>query len=975
MHIPINNDRGLLPMLSNRHLHIGSLMRLVCGALLAVASAHATTPLRGAPLFDRYSTTTVGAPPRFYAAAHDNDGRLYVANQNGLLRYDGDRWQLLPLPGKEAASDVASDQHGRIYVGGFDLFGRVESDSEGNMSFIDLRPRRANDDHAEAVGDVWQVIGDGDRVHVRTDAVLYTLNDHDRIVRRVQMPDSARLFFATPFGLLGRIDKRGLVRVGDDGTLLDIVDGPLFADQGVAAIVTVADRTLVVAERGFYALSAEGVRAIGERVRPEYANDRANSAIALSDGSIAVGTLHGELLRFDATLSLRERVPINDGSIEALHIDKEHGLWVLGEGELVRLRLPAQWTQFSANHQVTGTPYDVQWHEGALWVAGSAGLRRLTPDPAHLPQATRLPWFDYEGYALQSTAAGLLVGHRTGLLVVERGLQWRPILSDGEAIQWLLPVAAHADRLFAIGERNVYVLAQQHARWTILTATALANVTPTIAIAGSADGQLWLADSRGAPQRWQFDLDSGARIAQSVFASDLGLPLVEGAAAHLFQLDQRIHAVIDKQAFVFDGERFVPFRGAPETLVENPEDLLVVDSPAGTFALTWNEILRRAPGNQRWDRVHLAAGIDRGFVALRLGSDGVARLLTWTGVLQFDPSQMPPPQPMLAVSFASIGARSPDGTYRALPAQSEQTPATLPAGASLELRFGLITMEPGAEFRYRVHGVTTGWSAWSEDRALVLRSPHGGDYSIEVQARTRAGNEASPMFYRFSVSPGWAEKGWVRALLAALGLLLLGAVVHWAAWWRTQRLQIANRQMETGIAERTEQLEAANRKLAELATEDALTGIANRRALDSGLVREWHRCLDQRRPIAALMIDVDHFKRYNDEHGHLDGDIVLKQLAAVLTRLHNPNRELLARFGGEEFAWLLPGLHIEEAQNRAREACSAIADAPLGVTVSIGVAVQVPSPLDDPHVLLRRADAALYRAKRNGRNRVEIAND
>src|SRR3546814_18122614 len=92
-------------------------------------------------------------------------------------------------------------------------------------------------------------------------------------------------------------------------------------------------------------------------------------------------------------------------------------------------------------------------------------------------------------------------------------------------------------------------------------------------------------------------------------------------------------------------------------------------------------------------------------------------------------------------------------------------------------------------------------------------------------------------------------------------MLALAALIHWVAWWRTQRLQMATYRLESRIAERTAELEVANRKLAELATEDSLTGIANRRALDNGLVREWHRCLDQRRPIAALMIDVDHFKR------------------------------------------------------------------------------------------------------------------
>src|SRR3546814_15230942 len=97
--------------------------------------------------------------------------------------------------------------------------------------------------------------------------------------------------------------------------------------------------------------------------------------------------------------------------------------------------------------------------------------------------------------------------------------------------------------------------------------------------------------------------------------------------------------------------------------------------------------------------------------------------------------------------------------------------------------------------------------------------------------------------------------------------------------------------------------------------------------------------------------------------------VVLKHIADVLTRLHNPNRELLARFGGEEFALLLPGLHVEEAHNRALELCKTLAAADLKLTVSIGVAAQVPSTLDDPPVRLRRPDAPLYRATRNGTNR------
>src|SRR3546814_3838555 len=74
------------------------------------------------------------------------------------------------------------------------------------------------------------------------------------------------------------------------------------------------------------------------------------------------------------------------------------------------------------------------------------------------------------------------------------------------------------------------------------------------------------------------------------------------------------------------------------------------------------------------------------------------------------------------------------------------------------MRFGLITMEPGAQFRYRLHGYTLGWSTWRTDRVLTLRAPEGGDYSIEVQARTQSGREASPLYYRFTVEPARSEE-------------------------------------------------------------------------------------------------------------------------------------------------------------------------------------------------------------------------
>ena len=181
--------------------------------------------------------------------------------------------------------------------------------------------------------------------------------------------------------------------------------------------------------------------------------------------------------------------------------------------------------------------------------------------------------------------------------------------------------------------------------------------------------------------------------------------------------------------------------------------------------------------------------------------------------------------------------------------------------------------------------------------------------------------------------------------------------------------------LEKRISERTIELESLNQKLSELATEDSLTGVLNRRALEQGLQREWYRCLDQRRPLSALMIDVDHFKQFNDKFGHLEGDVLLREIAQSLKANHDAKRELLARFGGEEFALLLPGVGLEDAVQRADKIRQAVTNHNRNITVSIGVAGFVPSIQMEQISLLRRADAALYRAKRGGRNRVEKDND
>jgi len=185
--------------------------------------------------------------------------------------------------------------------------------------------------------------------------------------------------------------------------------------------------------------------------------------------------------------------------------------------------------------------------------------------------------------------------------------------------------------------------------------------------------------------------------------------------------------------------------------------------------------------------------------------------------------------------------------------------------------------------------------------------------------------------------------------------------------------------LEGKVTERTEELRQANERLERLAMTDALTGLANRRLLDKQLEKEWTRGLRSGESLSVMMIDIDHFKLYNDHYGHQCGDETLRRVAAALHRSAR-NTDMVARYGGEEFAVVLVGATVQGAHvvaERARAAVAALGAehtrSPIGhVTVSIGVTHTTPSRLSTVDDLVKAADDQLYEAKRNGRDQVAI---
>lgn len=918
------------------------------------------------------------------------DGHLWFGTYDGLVRFDGARFTVFdgkttPLLATGSAFALMEDRSGTLWIGRSEnvvqyrdgVFRQVLGAELGQGTVWSLS--EAPD------GTIWAGAGNGLVRWKDGQAALLTKRDGLPAVRlRSTCVDTEGTLWIGTSGA-------GLVSMRDGRVTSWSTETGFPSDQIITVLPDPAGGVWVAtAGAGLVRIVGASRRVYG--TADGLPTDQLTALALDAAGSLWVGTWGSGICRLrEGAFSCLGSPPLSNDKVWSVLPDEEGFVWVgTWVGGLNRLRDRG----FSAFGVPEGLSNDnvrsvLHGRDGSVWLAtAGGGLNRLREGRIEvLRKADGLPSDEVSGLC-EDRSGALWVGTYTSGLARLRGkridafgraeglpgLDVRVILEDRRGTIWVATTSGVAT-------------SRDGRRFEPLATPDGVSLRAVVCLLEDRKGVLWFGTSGDGLVRYDA---AGFRVLKTRdgLVSDRISALHEDEEGDLW-----IGSAWSGLNLMKDG---VLTAIRPEDGLAEGRAQVILEDRLGGLWLTGNKgfqrLLKReliAVSQGRPGSIHpLAFGLADGLrsasfasgqqPAGSIGPDGRIWLPSYRGVVVVDPERIPPPPPPPGVRLEELLV---DGT----PLDARDGLEIGPGRLMVEIRYAATTLQPPEliRFRSRLDGFDKDWVEVETRRSAFYTGLPPGRYRFRVASRIGDGpwGEVADVL-SVKVLPALHQTAWFRVLALILGVSLVVVAI------RSRTVQLRRRQakLERLVAERTEALRRANERLSELSFSDALSGIANRRRFDETLETEWKRGVRFGQPLSLVMADIDFFKRYNDALGHPAGDRCIVEVAGVLQSMARRAGDLTARYGGEEFMLLLPATDAADAAVVAETARAQIEalgiphpnGASPSVTASFGVATfvpdrSVPEAAGGPERLVSAADAALYRAKRGGRNRVEVA--
>jgi diguanylate cyclase (GGDEF)-like protein len=908
-------------------------------ALLLLLASSAVAGETGYPLITLFRQEQHKGGTQNFGAAGDPRGRLYFANQDGVLIYDGAWWSRVTIAGI-TAFDVLSDTDGNIGVGGLEEIGVLAPTPTGTLGYRSLVGQLP----AELRSD----IGQGSMCRAPGGGLLFigprfAARWDGRALRVVERNNDPALHPRRCF------DVGGIAYIGSFTGLKELGGKTLFAGKRID-----------IALPGFVILRNGGLFRYDET---PYDTDASQwlrgkgvmDAKVLADGRIAVATLRFGLLimtadgRIDQIIDAAAGLP--DVFLFSVEQDAEGSLWLAMDNAIVRVDFGAPVSVFDQRIGLAGSVQTIARHQGTLYAGTSHGIFAIEPSGAGV-RARRLPGMETNNpWSLLSTHDDFLTGTFGGIFVLHD--PGTPQLIDGttELTAYVMtPSLRDPSRVWFGTDEGVGMLRRDAGGWRYegLLKTAPAHVH---AIIETNDGALWIGTS----------LDGVVRIDQQGPITRWGT----GEASVL---------AIDGQIIIVRSDGFT--RPAPNGR-EIPDPLLGAIHTTGTALSAaadargnvWMttrppRMVRRTAGGAYEAEGHLVGAMEGDGQTFFADADGVMWIGGDRGLYRVAAADATARRAQPAPAIRRVVDGRDRTLFDALGDPNHASTSLPHSVGRVRIEVAPLSYRDSTRYQYRLDPVDTQWSSWTEQAFLDYTNLGANDYTFRVRTRGAGGALSEEAHWSFSVRAPWYATRPAIALWIVTGAALLYLFIR----LRTRTLRGRARRLQSLVDEQTVMLRAANEQLEHLSLTDPLTGVANRRAFDRALNEAWKRAVRHDQPLTVVMLDLDHFKRLNDAQGHAAGDECLRTVAQQLdSAIRGNGDDLVARWGGEEFVLLLAA---DEATALAVAQRIRAGIEPLGVTASLGVAARGNEA--DPMEIVERADRALYAAKRAGRNQVHV---
>lgn len=930
-------------------------------ALLSVPAVTIAEPPVGRPAVERFAPT-LEVYPANYAVAQDPVGWIYVGNADGLMSFDGSRWRLHEVPGEGFVRSLAHDGVDRLYVGGYDTFGYFETPIDADSGFIDLTVRFGLDDPDFA--DIWHV-------EVAPEGVFFVALDE---VFRFdpEQGETGRWQHDGRFGALGRVHGTLYLQYRGEG-LRAWRDGD-FVDIGIDPIEAQLYDLLPLPDGAMLATARDGRwRVVRDRRVSDFPvpdalppSSQVASVATIGDPGdlIVLGTVDGRALFFDPISGEVESLKLANEWIVDVEPSPQGGLIAQSDLETMYVRWPAEWTAWNHDHGLLGSVNEVlRW--GGDWLAvTNSGVFAAAVDAA--VEFRLLPWTDFEAWDFHALEDG------TGLLADSYAL--RHVDRDGvlqslPAIQYPRGIVAspYDEETFFVGtEQGLHVVRRGAGGFAALPDPTDGAFGGVYSMVETAPRRLVIGTLEHGVHRLELDEQYAVR---SVTRIDDGIEYPGPASVDVVRLGGVLHALTETSAWRWNGSAFEPADIDGLDDIWSAERMLtLVESPDGELWAWDHDAVWRREAAGEWREMEVGPLLRGAINGVHFDDRGRALIGASASVAIRETNEPARSGRVFDPMISEIRLTDAEGRARRLePAQRHE----LPAGAmSIRFDYSMPGLGGRRDIRYRarLEGYEPRFSDWETTTRYTYINLEPGSYRFLAEARGPGGSVRAAVPFEFEIVPPWYRAAWVQNLrwpvMATVLALLIWALMRARVW----RLETERARLAEQVTARTRELERANHELKRMAEVDELTGIANRRSFD----RYLRSCLQQRgdRALAVALIDLDRFKPYNDVHGHLAGDRILRSVASCLVEAFEFDGARVARFGGDEFAAVLPGIDAERARRSAEAARRRCADRCEQVEMSIGIAA-VAGPAEVKAVdMVEAADHELYRIKRGGRNAV-----